>query len=198
MDVSLKDVITSLISVASLLLSGYALWQVQFNHGRLKMTQPTLLCMKREHPTMRPKIFLRTLLFTTGPKGRVVENMFLKVHQDCGTYTFDFWGHTESGKLTLGSGLFVGSTGIASDHHFKPREGSTDFLFVNGKYLIEVFATVIGRQKSKKLMELTFIVDGQQSAELVQIPERELYLLWNADTQSYDGLVATKDSIRHA
>ena len=36
MDVPLKDVITILISVASLLLSGYAIWVAQFNHGRLK------------------------------------------------------------------------------------------------------------------------------------------------------------------
>jgi hypothetical protein len=68
-DASLKDAATTSISVASVLLSGYAIWLVQFNHGRLKMTQPTLLCMKRELPSMRPKIFLGTLLFTTGPKG---------------------------------------------------------------------------------------------------------------------------------
>jgi len=73
MDVTAKDIITISISVASLALSGFALWLVQFNRGRLKMTQPTLLCLKREHPSMRPKIFLRTLLYTTGPKGRVIE-----------------------------------------------------------------------------------------------------------------------------
>jgi hypothetical protein len=190
MDVSLKDVITTSMSVASLLLSGYALWLVQFNHGRLKMTQPTLLCMKRELPSMRPKIFFRTLLFTTGPKGRAIENMFLRVRQDYGTYTFDFWGHTENGKLTLGSGLFVGSTGIVSDHHFNPSgEAPSDFLFVNGNYVVEVFATVIGRQKSEKLIRLTFTLDSQQAAELVQIPTRDLYLLWNADTRSYGGQV---------
>jgi hypothetical protein len=42
--------ITIAISVASLLLSVYALWVVQFRRGRLKMTQPTLLCLKRELP----------------------------------------------------------------------------------------------------------------------------------------------------
>src|SRR5579859_789417 len=139
MHVPWKDVLTVFISVASLVLSGYSLWQVQFNHGRLKMSQPTLICLKREFPSMRPKIFLRTLLFTTGPKGRVIENMFLRIHQQYGTYVFDFWGHTENRVLTLGSGLFVGSTGIASDHHFNPHENSPDFLYVNGNYVIEVF-----------------------------------------------------------
>ena len=190
MDIPLKDVVTILISVASLLLSGYAIWVAQFSHGSLKMTQPTLLCMKREFPSARPKIFLRTCLFTTGTKGRVIENMFLNVRQAHGTYRFDFWGHTENGKLTLGSGLFVGPTGVASDHHFNPRENSGDgFLFVDGEYLIEVFATLVGRSKVEKLSTLTYTVNSLQAAELIQIPTRELYLLWNADTHGYDGHV---------
>ncbi|MGA2433907.1 MAG: hypothetical protein ABSG25_01335 [Bryobacteraceae bacterium] len=190
----LTDVIPILISVASLLLSGYAIWVAQFNHGRLKTTQPTLLCMKREFPSARPKIFLRTCLFTTGTKGRVIENMFLKVRQRKetfqGTYRFDFWGHTENGKLTLGSGLFVGPNGVASDHHFNPRANSgDDFLFIDGEYLIEVFAAVVGRRKVEKLLSLTFTVNSLQAAELIQIPTRELYLFWNVDTRSYDGHV---------
>jgi hypothetical protein len=190
MDILLKDAIAIVISVASLLLSSYAIWVAQFNRGRLKMTQPTLLCMKREFPGARPKIFLRTCLFTTGTKGHVIENMFLNVRQGYGSYRFDFWGHTEDHKLTLGSGLYVGSTGVASDHHFNPREGSgDDFLFVDGEYFIEVFATIVGHKKSEKLLDLKFTVDGLQAAELIQIPTRELYLLWNADTRSYDGHV---------
>jgi hypothetical protein len=189
MHVLLKDVATTLISGLSLALSAYALWQVQFNHGRLKMTQPTLLCLKREQPSMRPKIFLRTLLFATGPKGRVIENMFLKVHQNNLVYNFDFWGHTEGGKLTLGSGLFVGPTGLACDHHFNLRDDSNTFLFLNGDYSVEVFATVVGRKQPDKLAALTFNVDGLQSAELIQIPKREMFLRWNAENRSYDGRV---------
>src|SRR5689334_23178870 len=105
---SALSIITVSMSAASFGLSGYALWVAQFNHGRLKMTQPTLLCLRREliiTPPI-PKIFLRTLLFTTGNKGTVIQSMFLRVHHPGGTFTFDFWGHTEGGKLTLGSGLF--------------------------------------------------------------------------------------------
>jgi hypothetical protein len=193
-DFPLRDVIAISISASSLLLSSYALWVVQFNHGRLKMTQPTLLCMRRELPATTPKIFLRTCLFTTGMKGRVIENMFLRVRNDYGTYTFDFWGHTENGKLTLGSGLFVGATGVASDHHFNPRSDSEDFVFASGEYLVEVFASIVGRRRSEKLKKLTFKVDGQQTAELVQILSRELYLLWNADTRTYDGHI--KDALK--
>lgn len=183
------SIITVLMSAASFVLSGYALWVAQFNHGRLKMTQPTLLCLKRELTAPIPKIFLRTLLFTTGNKGTVIQNMFLRVHHPGGTYTFDFWGHTEGGKLTLGSGLFVGPTGVACDHHFSPRSDSTDFLFLDGRYRVEVFAADIRRSKPEPLMELTFTVDGQQAAELVQITDTALYLLWNADSCAYEGRV---------
>jgi hypothetical protein len=52
-----------------------------------------------------------------------------------------------------------------------------------------VFATIVGREKSEKLLDITFAVDSLQAAELIQIPTRELYLLWNADTRSYEGHV---------
>lgn len=190
MNPSLKDVLTIGISGVSLAVSIYAVWVAQFNRGRLKMTRPTLLCLKREMPSGLPKIFLRTCLFTTGSKGRVIESMFLRVRHAYGTFTFDFWGHTETGRLTLGSGLYVGPGGVASDHHFNPRrDASVDFLYVAGDYQVDVFATIVGQKKPKLLHRLNFFVDGIQSAELVQIPTREMYLVWNADTRSYDGHV---------
>jgi hypothetical protein len=178
---------TTVLAVGSFLLSIYTLWATQLRRGRLKMTQPALVCLRRELPANTPKIFMRTLLFATAVKGRVVENMFLRVQQPMGTYVFDFWGYGESEKLTLGSGLFVGQTGVAYNHHFNPRLGSVDFLFAAGEYRIEVFATAVGEKRAEKLMELSFTVGGEQAAELLQIMDRELWLLWNADMRSYDG-----------
>ena len=187
----LKDFLTIGISIVSLCVSAYAVWIAQFNRGRLQMTRPTLLCLKREMPSALPKIFLRTCLFTTGSKGRVIEGMFLRVRQAQGEFTFDFWGHSmENGKLTLGSGLPVGSTGVASDHHFNPREGSgINFLYVPGDYQIDVYASIVGQRKAKLLYRASFSINSLQSVELVQIPTREMYLIWNADTRSYDSHV---------
>ena len=182
-----KDIITIVMSAAALMFSGYALWATHLNRGRLKMTQPTLVCLKRDLPSNVPKIFLRTLMFTTGTKGHVVESLFLRVHDKFGPHVFDIWGHTDNGKLTLGSGLFVGSTGVACDHHFNPRPHSTNFLFVDGAYRIEVFAAVVGKSKPRKLMEVSFDVTGQESVELMQIFNRELYLQWNAEDRVYEG-----------
>ena len=192
----IKDVLALSISVASFLWSAYTFFVVRFDRGRLRMTQPTLLSLKRDLPKGWAKIFLRTCLFTTGTKGRVVENMFLRVRRNnAAPSTFDFWGHTESGKLTLGSGLFVGPTGVASDHHFNPREGSADFLFASGEYVVEVFATVVGHRKSEKLMQLAFAVGDQQAAELLQNPTRELRLYWNADSHAYHGHIVQDDPV---
>jgi len=185
----MKDVLPGLLAASSLLLSFFTLWITQFRRGRLCMTQPTLLCLKRDLPIGEPKIFLRTLLYTTASKGRVVEAMFLRVHQPAGTYTFDFWGHTEGGKLTLGSGLFVGQPGVACDHHFNPRRGSDNFLFIAGKYRIEVFAVIAGKAKPIKLKEIQFDLDGQHAIELLQITDLELFLFWNSDTDSYEGCI---------
>ena len=191
MSTLLKDFLTVGISLVSLFVSAYAVWVAQFNRGRLQMTRPTLLCLKRELPSALPKIFLRTCLFTTGSKGRVIEGMFLRVRHAQGEFTFDFWGHTmETGKLTLGSGLPVGPTGVASDHHFNPREGSSiEFLYVPGDYQIEVFASIVGQRKANLLHEVNFSISSLQSVELIQIPTREMYLIWNADTRSYDSHV---------
>lgn len=191
MSTSFNDFLTIGISVVSLFVSAYAVWIAEFNRGRLQMTRPTLLCLKREMPSALPKIFLRTCLFTTGSKGRVIEGIFLRVRQAQGEFTFDFWGHTmENGKLTLGSGLPVGPTGVASDHHFNPRQGSgIDFLYVPGDYQIDVFASIVGQRKARLLHRVNFLMNSLQSAELVQIPTREMYLIWNADTRLYDSHV---------
>jgi hypothetical protein len=89
---SLKDILTIGISVVSPLVSAYAVWVAQFSRGRLRMTRPRLLCLKRESPSGLPKIFLRTCHFTTGSKGRVIEGMYLRIRQGQEEFTFDSWG----------------------------------------------------------------------------------------------------------
>jgi hypothetical protein len=174
-----------LLAGCSFLLSLYALWITQLWRGKLKMTQPTLLRLTREKATYVPKIILKTCLFTTAPKGCVIESMYLKVHQSCEPYIFDIWHYEETTKLALGSGLFVGSTGVSYNHHFYLRREQEEFRFVDGEYKVEVFASVVGQSNVEKLKEISFSVDGQQSSELIQIPSRYLMLLWNTDTHSY-------------
>jgi hypothetical protein len=45
---------------------------------------------------------------------------------------FNIWVYGERGKLVRGSGLFVGETGIAADHHFLTPEDGNSFRFTEG------------------------------------------------------------------
>jgi hypothetical protein len=191
--VEIKDIIALVLSGVSVIVSAYTFWLVQFNRGKLQMTRPTYICMKRDTGPNWPKLFIRTCLYSTGAKGMAVENLFLRVHKDGRSYLFDFWGHTESGHLTIGSGLFVGPTGTANDHHFNLRGARDALLYESGTYMVEIFATVAGRG-SRKLTEIEFDIHGEQAAELVQIPSRQLDLYWNADQGRYVGEIRYRES----
>jgi hypothetical protein len=77
--------------------------------------------------------------------------MYIKLCQNGSEQTFSFWGYGETNKLTPGSGLFVGQTGIALNHHFVLSVQHTGYQFVDGPYLIVVFAHVAGRSTPIKL-----------------------------------------------
>src|SRR5579863_8239434 len=102
--VSYAIVVPILIAVASFGLSLYTLWLTQ-RRGELCMTQPTLVFLGRDGPGNRPKIFLRTLLYSTGSKGWVIDGMYLRVYQRDWSYVFDGWAYGETDKLSPGSGL---------------------------------------------------------------------------------------------
>ncbi|MFS8050607.1 hypothetical protein [Rhizobium sp. BR 314] len=191
------SILPTVLSVLSLCLSVFTLWMTQLRRGKLKMTQPTLVCLKREQPSGRYKLFVRTLLYATAIKGCGVELMFAQVTTNYGSYLFDFWGHTESGKLTLGSGLFVGQTGVTADHHFNPRRDAMEFLFVDGPYHIELFARIVGIKKPIKLQEVEFTLDGLQAGSLIQILDTELFLYWNPETGGYESELRRGDRTFH-
>jgi len=188
-----KDAISLLFSGVSLVISFYTFWLVQFNRGKLKMTRPNYICLKRDAGPNWPKLFIRTCLYSTGAKGIAVENLFLRVHKDEVSYLFDFWGHTDSGHLTIGSGLFVGPMGTANDHHFNLRGAPDSLIFAAGTYEVEIFATVVGRE-SRKIGEIEFDITGYQAPELIQIPDRQLDLYWSTDEREYLGEVRSQES----
>lgn len=184
-----KDYLSLLISGVSLLASLYTFWLVQFNRGRLEMTRPTYICMRRDEATNWPKIFVRTCLYSTGAKGLLVESIYLKVHRDDGTeYLFDFWGHTEARRLTIGSGLFVGQTGTANDHHFNHRGPLESFIYAAGVYRIEILAKVVGKS-ARKLSEIECTITGEQSADLVQRLHGQIDFYLDNDRNEYIGVI---------
>jgi hypothetical protein len=95
----------------------------------------------RSEPLL-PKVYLRTLLFSTSKRGRVIESMHVALsHQN-----FNIWVYGDE-KLVRGSGLYVGETGVAANHHFLSSRDNNAFQFVEGRYRLDVYAHLLGDQK---------------------------------------------------
>ena len=128
------------------------------------MTAPTIVFFGYDLvPKTTPKIFLRTLLYSTAAQGQVVEGMYAVLRREGAERAFSFWGYGESEKLSPGSGLHVSRCGLAANHHFVMSVHDADYLFEPGCYTIVVYARVVGRRKPIKLSELEIGVSAEQS-----------------------------------
>lgn len=138
------DAVRIAASVLALSVSAMTAWLTLFRRGTVMMTQPTVIFFGPDTPRSHedvssPKIYLRTLLFATSKRGRIVETMHVSVTRSEMRQNFNIWVHGDD-KLVRGSGLFVSETGVAANHHFlTPKDGSS-FEFSSGRYRLDVFA----------------------------------------------------------
>lgn len=181
------------VSVAALGLSIWNFWTNQIRRGEVRMTQPTFIFLGRDLPDNRPKIFLRTLLYSTSVRGHVIESMYLRVSQNpLGqadgeiAHIFDFWGYAEREKIMLGSGLYVGQAGVAFNHHFNlSRKAGPQFCWWSAPCRIQVFARVVGDAAAQLLQEVTIDINGEHAALLVQVMDVGVRYEWAADSGEY-------------
>lgn len=158
-----------LISVLSLCIATTTAWLTLFRRGRLAMTRPNVVFFGFDHaPKTTAKIFLRTLLYSTALRGQVVEAMYAKLIRAGDETVFSFWGYGETNKLVPGSGLYVGQTGVAVNHHFVLSAHRPDYVFTPGSYTIEVFARTVGRRKVARLGVATLDVSVVQATVLAR------------------------------
>ena len=114
----MTDPLTVTISVLALAVSATTAWLTLFRRGTVKMTQPTVIFFGPDRPRSLedvppPKVYLRTLLFATCKRGRVIESMHVSLARNETHQTFNVWVHGDE-KLVRGSGLFVGESGVAA------------------------------------------------------------------------------------
>ena len=176
----MADPITIAISGLALGVSAVNAWLALFRRGTVKMTRPTIIAFTRDGRDELPKIYLRTLLFATSKKGRVVESMFVSMRRNEAKQNFSFWAHGDE-KLARGSGLFVGETGIVTNHHFVvPRDGN-GFKFQEGRYQLEVYAHLLGDSGPKLLFSEDLEVTSQDAVNLSP-SEMSLFFDWGPET----------------
>jgi hypothetical protein len=182
------NVVSITISVLALVVSATTAWLTLFRRGTVKMTQPTVIFFGPDAPRSRediplPKIYLRTLLFATSKRGRIIESMHVSLTRNEMRQNFNIWVHGDE-KLVRGSGLFVGESGVAANHHFlTPKEGSS-FQFSPGRYRLDVFAKLLGDRKRILLFSQDLEIATDVAAKL-QEPGTGVYFDWGPDSSRY-------------
>ncbi|WFU04497.1 hypothetical protein QA648_27330 (plasmid) [Rhizobium sp. CB3171] len=155
------------ISLVSLVVSLITLWITQLQRGQIAMTTPTIIFFGFDQvPKTTPKVFLRTLLYSTSARGQIVEGMHAKLRFDGMERMFSFWGYGETDKLTPGSGVYVSKTGMAANHHFVMSVLEDDFEFKPGDYTITIHAHLAHRPDATEIGRFQLALNGDLAAVL--------------------------------
>jgi len=178
-----SQVVAMIVACASLVVSSVTLWLTLLRKGSLRMTRPTILFFGPDGAEGAPKVFLRALLYSTGKRGLLIENMFVRVRRSESMQTFNVWVYGDD-RLARGSGLFVGAEGVASNHHFlHPRDG-TRFAFLKGEYTVEVFANIVGSVRPTQLASIPLSL-SEAHADAILKKNAGVFYDWGPDSRSY-------------
>lgn len=180
------QIISSVVAIIALVVSLFTLWYTSLRRGSVCSTHPSFIAFRYDFvdkPVPQAKVFLRTLLFSTGKRGQVIENLFLRVSEGTRSEEFSFWGYGDQ-DLVRGSGIFVPEIGVVTYHHFNPLHTEKLFKFSQGRYTLELIAKVIAK---KNLISLwTIGLDVPAGAYDTSIPrDRAIYFNWSPEEQRY-------------
>ena len=150
--------ISPIVSVVALIVSLFTAWFTIFRRGTVCSTHPSLIAFSYDFVGMKvpqAKIFLRTLLFSTGKRGNVIESLFIRIREGSRSEEFSCWGYGDKDLLMVSGGIFVPETGVVTNHHFNPVDSDSLFLFSKGTYSLELVAKIIGRNQFASLWTIT-------------------------------------------
>lgn len=172
------------ISVFALVISGVTLWLTHLRRGALKMTRPTIVYFGIDGiESDRSKVYLRAFLYSTGKRGILLENMFLRLRRGETQQNFNVWHHDDK-ELERGCGLFVGQEGVAMNHHFVMPSDIKAFDFAAGEYELEIFGKICGKGAALLLSTIRLSVDALE-AEQLRKPSQNLFFDWAPDVERY-------------
>lgn len=173
------------VSVLALGVSGVTAWLTLFRKGAVRMTQPTVIFFGQESAKgrMKPKVYLRTLLFSTSKRGRILESMHVSLARSEAKQNFNIWVHGDGKDLMRGSGLFVGENGVSANHHFLLPEDA-NFEWLPGRYQLTVNARLLGDTADTVLFTQGLEVSREASERLVDA-SAGLYFDWGPDAGQY-------------
>jgi hypothetical protein len=185
---TLVEFITPALSIIAVIISLATAWLTIFRRGSLHSTHPSLIafCYDKGPGDSVPlaKIFLRTLLYSTGKRGHVIEGLYLRLTEGSRHEEFSFWGHGETNNLTRGSGLFIPETGLGTNHHFNPVHNDVLFRFSQGTYKLELFAKIVGQERPRSLWSIDVDMPvGPFSSDIDR--DTEVFFNWSLEHRRY-------------
>jgi hypothetical protein len=190
----MPDLVATAVSILALAVSVATAWLTLFRRGTIEMTQPTVIFFGPDTPHSPdgplPKVYLRTLLFSTAKRGRIIQSMHVALFRNETHQNFNIWVHGNE-KLVRGSGLFVGETGVATNHHFLTPNDGNAFRFTAGSYRVEVFAHLLGDSRRKLLFSQVLEVT-KDVAVMLEEPGTGVYFDWGPDSSRYLAHVETR------
>jgi len=149
------------------------------------MTRPTVIFFGPDgRDKSRPKVFLRTLLFSSSKRGRIVESMYVSLLCEDASQNFTIWTYGERNQLVRGSGLFIPESGVEANHHFLMHEGESPFAFIPGRYRMDVYAHLLGDRKQKLLFSQLLDVSSEE-ADVLGASDIGLYFDWTPEKMRY-------------
>lgn len=176
------------VSILALSISATTAWLTLFRVGKIRMTQPTVIFFGPDTPRIHrdipsPKVYLRTLLFSTSKRGRIIQSMHVSLARNETVQNFNIWVHGDD-KLVRGSGLFVGEMGVSANHHFLAPRDSNNFQFAAGRYRLTVYAHLLGDHIQTKLFTQELEISAETATSLIK-PEAGIYFDWGPDSSRY-------------
>jgi len=147
------------------------------------MTQPTVVFFGPDGTNGHPKVFLRTLLYSTARRRQIVENIFVKLRRGESVQNFNIWVCGD-GPLARGSGLCVGENGVVCNHHFLLPPQDVNFEFLAGEYIVETYVSLVGQQKPFLLNTLRLAVSEREYMTM-NSGDAGLYFDWGPDSRHY-------------
>lgn len=184
--------ISLIVSIVALVISSVTFWLIRIRVGAIKMTKPTVIFFGPDGPGADlNKVFIRTLLYSTSDKGQYIENMYIKLRRGETIQNFNIWVYGDKHEgLSRGSGLFVSKNGLVSNHHFlMPKDGS-NFKFLKGTYLLEVFVELVD-SRLKKIYTQNLTINEAQEKELAD-KNAGIYFDWEPSIQTYQSHIDKK------
>lgn len=186
------------VSLCSFGVAATVAYLTLIRKGQVRATQPTTIYFGEDAGRLDtkgkgPKVFLRTLIFSTSKRGNVISSLHVRVTRGESIQTFNVWVYGDD-KLLRGSGLYVGEQGVVTNHHFMPPSDGTTYRFVPGRYKVELFVARVDHPVPELLWKTELELPKHLSEAMHGDPLAGVYFDWQPNSQRYEPRLRGSDA----